>query len=694
MFPLAALGAGLGQFAQDYQRQQESALRMMMAQRQMEAFQQQQRQLQQERDAQGAAFRIAGQGGMGGGFGQPAPIQGLGSPMSAPQRPIARAPQQQAAVQPPADFGAAGEYGVGQAPTEPPDTIIPSKPAQGQRYSFDELRQLAQQAGFQGPKADEMAAISLAESGGNPFAHNPKYPDDSYGLTQINALAHGPVAKQALGNPQKAMELAYRISDGGENFRPWSVYTSGAYKQHLPGGSAQADPMTPVMQEIGGGLQRVQQITSPSVYGKMGLQGLVQQIEKAMPGADDAVKYMALEHAQKLLAPDAKIQLELYKEQRQHDWAKELQELQASRSKELTKYGHDLRMSEGSPTVMTDPTTGQQFVYDAKAKKATTLTGEPYNPGGAERVGGGGGSMSDERAKLLAGETRRLDAEWATAHPLATEPEKQQAHFQNRVKAEKILANAKTSSNRISPRTQIFQKAMEEHPDLTLEEMQTYVNNMDLNSKITASFANGDAAKQMRAVNTVADHILRVQDYAEALANKQIPRANQLANMAAKELGRPEVTTFEAGRDIMADEVVRLLTSTGGTEKDREGMQSRISQMMSPEQFAGVFQAFRDFSGARFEALRQQYAHNDPRREKEFTQFLTPAALKVFEGMTPPKALEGSAHGAQPAAAASRPAAAPAAGPPYAVGQIIEKGGKRYRVTGGDPNDPDVEVAP
>ena len=27
----------------------------------------------------------------------------------------------------------------------------------------------------------------------------------------------------------------------------------------------------------------------------------------------------------------------------------------------------------------------------------------------------------------------------------------------------------------------------------------------------------------------------------------------------------------------------------------------------------------------------------------------------------------------------------------YQVGQVIEVGGKRYRVTGGDPNDPDVE---
>ena len=33
-----------------------------------------------------------------------------------------------------------------------------------------------------------MVAIGMGESGLNPGAHNPKYPDDSYGLFQINML--------------------------------------------------------------------------------------------------------------------------------------------------------------------------------------------------------------------------------------------------------------------------------------------------------------------------------------------------------------------------------------------------------------------------------------------------------------------------------------------------------------------------
>src|SRR6185295_1303766 len=72
MFPLAAIGAGLGQFAQDYQQQQESAMRMLQAKRQLQAF-------EQERAAQGAAYRAASQGGFGGFQPQPMPQIGGGS---------------------------------------------------------------------------------------------------------------------------------------------------------------------------------------------------------------------------------------------------------------------------------------------------------------------------------------------------------------------------------------------------------------------------------------------------------------------------------------------------------------------------------------------------------------------------------------------------------------------------------------
>jgi hypothetical protein len=104
-------------------------------------------------------------------------------------------------------------------------------------------------------------------------------------------------------------------------------------------------------------------------------------------------------------------------------------------------------------------------------------------------------------------------------------------------------------------------------------------------------------------------------------------------------------------------------------------MQSRLSASQSPAQLGGTIKVFERFTAGRFEALRQQYAQGDEKREQRFMdELLTPKARQVFgEASTPASAKDGQGK------------------TKYTVGQIIDHGGKKYRVTGGDLNDPDVE---
>ncbi len=112
-------------------------------------------------------------------------------------------------------------------------------------FSFGDLELVARQAGFSPELAPVMAAIGLAESSGNPRAHNPNAStgDNSYGLMQINMLgAMGPERRAAFGirsneelfDPLTNMKAAKKIFDS-QGLGAWSVYKSGAYKQHLPG---------------------------------------------------------------------------------------------------------------------------------------------------------------------------------------------------------------------------------------------------------------------------------------------------------------------------------------------------------------------------------------------------------------------------------------------------------------------------
>lgn len=101
---------------------------------------------------------------------------------------------------------------------------------------------LAVKAGLSAARAETASAIAMAESGGNPDSHNSKPPDDSYGLWQINMLSalgpsrraiYGLKANTDLFDPATNARVMSAISQQGQNFGPWTTYTSGAYKKFL-----------------------------------------------------------------------------------------------------------------------------------------------------------------------------------------------------------------------------------------------------------------------------------------------------------------------------------------------------------------------------------------------------------------------------------------------------------------------------
>lgn len=119
--------------------------------------------------------------------------------------------------------------------------------------SFQALQDLWKQAGGSAASAPVAAAIALAESGGRPDAHNPKPPDDSYGLWQINMLGSlGPARRRQYGlssndqlyDPMTNAKAAVAISGGGKSFAAWSTFTNGAYRSHLNGQGAGGDTPT------------------------------------------------------------------------------------------------------------------------------------------------------------------------------------------------------------------------------------------------------------------------------------------------------------------------------------------------------------------------------------------------------------------------------------------------------------------
>lgn len=110
------------------------------------------------------------------------------------------------------------------------------------RLSPEKIAEYAHAAGFRGQDLTVAVAVALAESGGDPHAHNSVPPDNSYGLWQINMLGSlGPARREQFGldanrelfDPAENARAAWSVSGHGDSFRPWSTYTNGAYKKYV-----------------------------------------------------------------------------------------------------------------------------------------------------------------------------------------------------------------------------------------------------------------------------------------------------------------------------------------------------------------------------------------------------------------------------------------------------------------------------
>lgn len=129
----------------------------------------------------------------------------------------------------------AGSAGANGAPPVLSGSGVSAKAPQGP-LSLGQIKGLTAAAFPNDPNAaNDAAAIIMAESQGDPNAKKEDKVENSYGLTQINANAWGPIAKTALGDPEQAVKIMRSIYDQhGGSFNDWSTYKNGDYKRYLP----------------------------------------------------------------------------------------------------------------------------------------------------------------------------------------------------------------------------------------------------------------------------------------------------------------------------------------------------------------------------------------------------------------------------------------------------------------------------
>jgi hypothetical protein len=145
-----------------------------------------------------------------------------------------------------------------------PTTGYSQQPTMGLPANADQnLLSTLQAAGFSGQSLATAYGIAKAESGGRATAFNPNGMDESYGIFQINMENNDPrnpdmgtkrnaaylkkygnigyKGPQSLFDPNINAKIAYDMSKGGTNFKPWTTYTSGKYMNALDGSGSTGD---------------------------------------------------------------------------------------------------------------------------------------------------------------------------------------------------------------------------------------------------------------------------------------------------------------------------------------------------------------------------------------------------------------------------------------------------------------------
>ena len=128
------------------------------------------------------------------------------------------------------------------APTSPKPGKAP-RTKKGAAMDMVEVARLARDAGFSGEALVTAVAVAKGESGLNPTAMGDTTITDatwgpSVGLMQIRSFnkergTGGTRDQQANVDPATNMRAAFAVSGGGKNFKPWTIYKNGAYKQYL-----------------------------------------------------------------------------------------------------------------------------------------------------------------------------------------------------------------------------------------------------------------------------------------------------------------------------------------------------------------------------------------------------------------------------------------------------------------------------
>lgn len=468
----------------------------------------------------------------------------------------------------------------------PPAREVGPPPGSG-RLSLPQLVQLAQKAGFSPEKAPIAAAIMMGESSGNPFAANEKG-EHSYGLSQINADAHGPIAKTALGNPEQAASLMFKISKGGEDFSPWSVFKNGSYKKFLPGlGTAR--------NEVALAAQTSSPAAPPAVI-PAGISGGGSPASASLAslgagGGGGSNNELTQQLLTKLLAPNPSAML-----------ARMAAGFLGGKGPAASLAGGFGAMAEAQKT--RDPLDALKTIMALQnmGTKATSEAQERARKNFTAMVNAG---VPTAQAAIASGFNLPDAGNSSTAASDVHGADFLKTLDQTTASQVKALAEGRMPfPSGFALKTPYWQNMLQR---VTQYDPEFDAVNYKSRESARKDFTSGKSAQAVTSFNTAIGHLGTLAKAAEELQNGSYPAFNTALNFYRENTGDPRVKSFDTARQAVADELTRAFRLSGGNVHDIVGWEKNINAASSPEQLKATIRQAVNLLASRIGAIGEQY---------------------------------------------------------------------------------------
>ena len=151
-------------------------------------------------------------------------------------------------------------------------------------------------------------------------------------------------------------------------------------------------------------------------------------------------------------------------------------------------------------------------------------------------------------------------------------------------------------------------------------------------------FSIGKNGNKTRSLNVAVSHLTTLETAATALRANSIPALNQFSQAWQRETGKIGPTSFNAIRELVADEIVAAVVPGVGALADLKALKDTLMAKSSPAQLQGVIKQYKELLGGQLGGLEQQYSAATGKTN--FRQrYLTPEAVAALTtGQTAPPA--------------------------------------------------------